>query len=54
MEELPLLATVLITMLDELYAKPEVKPGVDHDTLMYQSGQRSVIDRLLRLQKEAQ
>ena len=53
MEELPASVAVLIQMLDKIYPTPEVRPGVDHDTQMYSAGQRSVVDRLLRLQKEA-
>lgn len=53
MEELPASVSELIRLLDEIYATPVITPGVALDAQMYAAGQRSVVDRLLRLQREA-
>lgn len=52
MENIPVLSADLIQSLDESYPTPVIRPGVDRDTLMYEAGQRQVVDKLLHLMKE--
>lgn len=53
MDSIPDLSTDLIRILDSIYPKVVITPGDSIDDLMYAAGQRQVIDRLLRLQEEA-
>lgn len=41
---LPVVSEELIAALDSAFQRPEVSPGVDRDNLMYQAGQRSVVE----------
>jgi hypothetical protein len=41
---LPVVSEELIKELESAFTVPDVKPGADRDILMYQAGQRYVVD----------
>lgn len=47
-----LISQALLEKMDKAFRSPYVQPGVDRDVLMFEAGQRSVVDWLHNYLKE--